>query len=216
MHVTQRGNNKAAVFFEPQDRARYLHLLAEHSYEFECPVHAYALMTNHVHLLLTPERAESASLLMKNVGQRFAQYVNKAYRRTGSLWEGRFHSCIVDSETYLLRCHRYIELNPVRAGMVEHPGQYPWSSFNVNAYGEPSDLVIPHPVCDGLALTEGDRQRAYRALFINDLSAEDVAAIRKATRGGFALGSDQFVEWVGQELGVRSARKYKARTPPAS
>jgi len=144
---------------------------------------------------------------MKDVSQRFAQFTNKVHRRTGSLWEGRFHSCIVDSETYLLRCHRYIELNPVRAGMVDHPSAYPWSSFSVNAYGEPSELVIPHPACDALGPVESDRRSAYQALFINDLPAEEVEAIREATRGGYALGSNQFVDWVRAELGLRPVRK---------
>ena len=190
-------------------------MLAEHSYEHECPVHAYVLMTNHVHLLLTPERPESVSMLMKDAGQRFAQYANKAHRRTGSLWEGRFHSCIVDSDTYLLRCQRYIESNPVRAGMVEHPAAYPWSSFQVNAYGTASELVIPHPVCDALGLLEADRHSAYQALFINELPLEDIDAIREATRGGFALGSEQLLKWVGKELGVRPVRKQRPREPGA-
>jgi len=133
LHIMQRGNNRTACFFADEDYALYLHHLKELSRKFRCAVHAYVLMTNHVHLLLTPAREDGPSLLMKHLGQRYVQYVNRTYRRSGTLWEGRFRSSIVQERGYLLRCHRYIELNSVRAGMVMHPRDYCWSSYCSNA-----------------------------------------------------------------------------------
>ncbi|HET6266011.1 MAG TPA: transposase, partial [Usitatibacter sp.] len=121
LHVIQRGNNRGDCFFAVRDYTAYLGMLQELAAEHGCAVHAYVLMTNHVHLLLTPQRADSAALLMKNLGQRYVQLVNRRHGRSGSLWEGRFRSCIVDSDQYLLRCYRYIEMNPVRASMVGDP-----------------------------------------------------------------------------------------------
>src|SRR4051812_23176241 len=129
-HIIQRGNNRAVCFAAEADYRRYLDELAELSKRFGCAVHAYALMTNHVHLLLTPDEAEGPGLLMKHLGQRYVQHVNRAYGRSGTLWEGRFRSCLTQSEDYLLACQRYIELNPVRAGMVRHPRDYRWSSYH--------------------------------------------------------------------------------------
>ena len=133
MHIVQRGNNRSACFHTSEDYTRYLRDLEDLAREFSCAIHAFALMTNHVHLLLTPQHTNGASFLMKHLGQRHAQHANRCYGRTGSLWEGRFRSCIVCDEAYVLRCYRYIELNPVRAGMVAHPREYPWSSYKANA-----------------------------------------------------------------------------------
>src|SRR5258708_20900356 len=125
VHVIQRGHNRAACFFDPADYRFYLEHLASLASGTGCAIHAYCLMTNHVHLLLTPARAESAARLVKHLGQRYTQHVNRTYRRSGTLWEGRFRSCLVESESYLLACYRYIELNPVRAAMRRPPGASP-------------------------------------------------------------------------------------------
>ncbi len=114
-HIIQRGNNRSACFYDDVDYRKYLDLLEEQAHKHGCLVHAYALMTNHVHLLVTPERKDSAALMMKNLGQRYVQYINRTYCRSGTLWEGRFRSCLAQSEAYVLACYRYIELNPVRA-----------------------------------------------------------------------------------------------------
>ena len=143
-HIIQRGNNRAVCFHAEEDYQFYLHYLKEFAGKFDCAVHAYVLMTNHVHLLLTPARADSAGLLMKHLGQRYVQYINRAYRRSGTLWEGRFRSCLTQSEEYVLACYRYIELNPVRAGMVLKPEDYRWSSYHVNGLGKPNALIAPH------------------------------------------------------------------------
>ena len=128
-HIIQRGNNRSACFYAEEDYRLYLDHLKEQADKYGCAVHAYVLMTNHVHLLLTPEKENSAALLMKNLGQRYVQYINRTYRRSGTLWEGRFRSCLTQTEDYVLACYRYIELNPVRANMVNHPRAYPWSSY---------------------------------------------------------------------------------------
>ena len=135
LYVIQRGNNRQACFYADQDYQFFLEWLGKYAKETGCAIHAYVLMTNHVHLLVTPKQAESAGQLMKRLGQRYVQYVNRTYRRSGTLWEGRFRSCLTQDDEYLLRCYRYIELNPVRAGMVSHPAEYPWSSYQVNGQG---------------------------------------------------------------------------------
>ena len=163
-------------------------------------------MTNHVHLLLTPERADGPSRLMQRVAQRYVQYVNRTYQRTGTLWEGRFRSCLVDAEAYLLACQRYIELNPVRAQMVAHPGDYPWSSYRENAQGEGDGIVSPHACYQALGRDEGERQGNYRALFGDHLERGLLDAIRQATHGGYCLGSDRFKQEVAEVLKRRVVR----------
>lgn len=160
-------------------------------------------MTNHVHLLVTPEDADAIGALMKSFGQQYAQYFNRARGRTGSLWEGRFRSCLVDREVYLLTCHRYIEMNPVRAGMVERPDDYRWSSYRGNALGAPDLLLTPHPVVTDLGRTREERQAAYRELFREDLPLKVLDEIRGASRGGHALGSMSFLNSAEQALGRR-------------
>ena len=123
-HIIQRGNNRSACFFAEDDYWYFLDHLKRQSDRFGCAIHAYCLMTNHVHIMLTPEKADSASLMMKHLGQRYVQYINRTYRRSGTLWEGRFKSCLAQEDRYVLDCYRHIELNPVRAGMVARPGDY--------------------------------------------------------------------------------------------
>ena len=178
---------------------------------YECTVHAYVLMTNHVHLLATPDHSDSISLVMKHLGQRYVQYVNRRYARTGSLWEGRFRSSMVDSAGYFLLCQRYIELNPVRAGMVTRPEEYRWSSHGANALGQPSDLVVPRAEYLALGDTESERRREYRKLFETELGEPHLAAIRDAIRGGFALGGPAFVESVEARLHRRAVRGRSGR-----
>jgi putative transposase len=170
---------------------------------YQCAIHAYVLMTNHVHLLVTPGTVDAASNLMKHVTQRYSQFINRSRKRSGTLWEGRFHSNLVDSGTYLLTCQRYIELNPVRAGMVRSPGDYPWSSYHANAQGHPSLFVVPHPIVDALGETPRQRTLAYRSLFRHDLSGEELWRIRSSLSAGTALGSKEFEERMKTILGRR-------------
>ncbi|MDP2883362.1 MAG: transposase [Azonexus sp.] len=203
MHIIQRGNNRQACFFADEDYRFYLEWLAEYAAKTGCQIHAYALMTNHVHLLLSGAAASSAGDLMKALGQRYVQYANRTYRRSGTLWEGRFRSCLTQEDQYLLSCQRYIELNPVRAGMVAHPADYPWSSFRGNALGAENPLLSPHPVYLALGAIEADRLAAYRELFRHELEPGEIDAIRKATNGNFALGNDRFAEEVATMTGRR-------------
>ena len=209
LHIVQRGNNRDACFFADNDRLVYLGLLRELLSPSGCLLHAFVLMTNHVHLLVTPERSESASLLMKRLGQEYVQYVNRCRNRTGSLWEGRFRSSVVDSEDYLLRCYRYIELNPVRAGIAAGPADYPWSSFRANALGHPSALVTPHAGYLALGRTEEERICSYRGLFSDSLTEAQLEEIRLAVNGGFALGSDTFRDALFALAGRPVARRRK-------
>jgi putative transposase len=206
LHIIQRGNNRGNCFFEGRDYVLYLGLLEELGNLFSCALHAYVLMTNHVHLLLTPQNIDGASSLMKHLGQRYVQHVNRTYGRTGTLWEGRFRSSLVDSETYLMRCYRYIELNPVRAEMVTHPGNYPWSSYAANAEGKQCALVKPHG--NFLALGDGSEERLerYRALVDEPLTLSQLQEIRDAANGGFALGSPSFVDNLQRQLNKRAVR----------
>ena len=163
-HVIQRGVDRSVCFVDDEDRRTYLTALKKVTDENECQVHAYVLMTNHVHLLVTGGQLGCTSRMMQALGRRYVQYFNRRYHRTGTLWEGRFRSSLVDSDTYLLRCYRYIELNPVRAQMVPRAEDYSWSSANVNAFGIPDPVVSPHCVFLNLGKDRRSRSRKYRAL----------------------------------------------------
>ncbi len=211
LHVIQRGVNRSACFAGEEDFRLYLGLLAELCARHSCALHAYVLMTNHVHLLLTPDDPEGPSRLMKHMGQRYVQSFNRRHERTGTLWEGRFKSSIVDSEAYLLRCQRYVEHNPVRAGMVGNARDYEWSSHRSNAYGIPSTFLTPHALYVALASTPTDRVAAYRQLFGAPLSAGDLQLIRHAANAGLPLGRAEFIESLGRRLNRRVAYRRPGR-----
>ena len=189
LHVIQRGNNRARCFVDDADRERYLASLRRASDRAHCAIHAYVLMTNHAHLLVTAEDASAAGRMMQSMGPAYVRYFNRRHGRTGTLWEDRFRSGRIDSERYLLQCSRYIEMNPVRAGIVQEPGAYRWSSFRSNARGEFDALVRPHPVYLALGRGASVRREAYRALFTAPLDGILLDAIR-ATHKGIALGVD--------------------------
>lgn len=191
-HVIARGIDRNACFFDPSDYRRYLELLQEASAKHACLVHAYVLMTNHVHLLMTPRTPDAVPRTMQAVGRRYVQQTNARYGRTGTLWEGRYKATVVCCERYLLRCSRYIELNPVRAGIVPDPGDYPWSSYGHNALGSRNGLLSEHEAYRDLGGTPNARQAAYRGLVSELLSDEEVERIRRSTRMGRPLGSDRF------------------------
>ena len=203
-HVVQRGINREPCFFAEEDYHSYLHWLEKAAADWHCVVHAYVLMTNHVHLLISAERPESPGALMKALGQRYVQYVNRTYRRSGTLWEGRFRSCLTQEDGYLLTCQRYIELNPVRADMVEHPAEYRWSSYLGNAQGEPDELLKPHAMYLALGRDKASRAAAYRELFRYALEPGLVDEIRRATNGNYALGNATFAAQVAAALGRRA------------
>ena len=145
-HVIQRGNNRQVCFASEQDFTAYAGWLKDYSKKYQVDIHAWVLMTNHVHLLCTPRIPNAVSLMMQSLGRHYVRYFNFSYKRTGTLWEGRFKSCLVQEESYLIQLYRYIELNPVRAGMVEQPSDYVWSSYPTNALGKASEICTPHPL----------------------------------------------------------------------
>lgn len=221
LHLIQRGNNRQACFIADEDYRFYLDWLAEYAGKTGCRIHAYVFMTNHVHLLVSSARGAAPGEMMKGLGQRYVQYVNRTYRRSGTLWEGRYRSCPTQTEDYLLACQRYIELNPVRAGMAEHPAEYRWSSYRANAQGESDALIQPHAVYDALGPDAAGRQAAYRELFRYELEPELVDEIRRATNGNYALGSDLFAEQIAAALGRRvtpgkSGRPRKVADPEST
>ncbi len=206
LHVTHRGNDREALFRTDTDFATYREILLEASGRTECSVHAYALMTNHVHLIVTPKRATTAARLMQIIGCRLARYLNNRYHRTGTRLEGRFKSSIIDSPRYLLRCSRYIDLNPVRAGLVELPALYEWSSYRCLGLGKTDNLITPHHVYDALGVDARARQVAYRALVDEALADRCTSAIRRAMVGGAALGNARFCAHLEREIARPATR----------
>ena len=211
-HVIQRGNNRAALFAADADYEFYRECLLAASARHECHVHAFAFMTNHVHLLITPSRAGAISLVMQSVGRRFVRYFNDAYGRTGTLWEGRHKATLVDCERYLFACYRYIELNPVRAGLVEKPADYRWSSHRTNAFGARDPLVTPHAHYLDLGADARARRAAYRSLFETELDESTIAEIRDATNKGWALGDARFRKEIGRLLARRASPQRALRS----
>ncbi len=219
LHIVQRGINREPCFFADEDYQCYLHWLEEAARDCRCAIHAYVLMTNHVHLLLTPTTPGAPARLMQSLGRRYVQYANRQYRRSGSLWEGRYKSSVVQAASYLLACMRYIELNPVRAGMVADPGGYRWSSYRANGLARPDTRLTPHSLYFGLDADNEQRRQTYRALFGPQLDAEAASEVREALKLGMPLGSERFAEAICFRLGIRRNTGKRGRTPndePAS
>src|SRR5688572_3941808 len=190
IHLLQRGHNRAACFGSDADNVLYLGLLQEYSRRHACSVHAYVLMSNHIHLLVSPPAdIYCLSRMMRDINQVFGQHTNRQRNRCGTVWQGRPKMCVVDSETYFLTCQRYVELNPVRAGMVDGPWLYPWSSYSANAAGRASGIVTPHPLYLGLGASDEVRQAAYRSLFDQPIDAETLGRIRSSVNRGTALSN---------------------------
>lgn len=211
VHVIQRGNNRQRCFYEPQDRGFYLFHLRRALAEAGCALHAYCLMTNHVHLLVTANSVDGCGALMKDIGQLHTQYVNRTYGRSGGLWEGRFRSCLVQAEDYVLACYRYIEMNPVRANLAAHPGDYAWSSYAANAEGSSDGLITPHDEYFRLGPNDSERRGRYRELVHQSLDVRLVEEIREATNGNFALGQAAFRRHVASLAGQRAERGLPGR-----
>lgn len=200
VHVIQRGNNRQACFYHTKDYAVYLKKLKECAQKFTVKVHCFVLMTNHVHLLLTANDYTGISNVMQSLGRYYVRYINTTYERTGTLWEGRFKSSLVNSDEYLLNLYRYIEMNPVRAGMVDHPSKYAWSSYHDNGGNKQMSLITPHPLF--LSLGEGKEQRknCYNELLQCPLSASIVQQITAASDKSKILGNSNFVTQISQQL----------------
>ena len=200
LHLVQRGNNRSRCFLDSEDYERYYQALCVSSRRYGCAVHAYVLMTNHVHLLMTPDNADGPASMMQMVGRCYVRSFNARHKRSGTLWEGRYRSALIDSDHYLLACSRYIELNPVRAGIVSTAGQYAWSSYRHNAEGVADPLIAAHPLYRLLGVDGVERRTAYRKLIGTGLEPEAVNAIRRATVGGTILGDSLFRERLEQML----------------
>lgn len=217
-HVVQRGNNRMPCFFDDDDRHRYLTLLREAMLRYQCVLHAYVLMSNHVHLLLSPASPGAVARTMQALGRMYVSTFNARHRRSGTLWEGRYKSCLVGSDAYLLRCYRYIELNPVRAAMVATPGEYPWSSYHANAVGKHDPAIHPHPSYLALGPDRTARCAAYAILFSEAIGEDQLAEIRVYIQQQRALGNNRFQAMIEAELGrcahVRPAHRPRiSRTP---
>ncbi len=200
-HIIQRGNNRQNIFLADGDYRFYLEKLSDAAKKQRCDIHAYVLMTNHVHLLVTPHTEGGIGKMMQMLGRYYVQYFNHCYKRTGTLWEGRYKAALIDSEQYLLTCMRYIELNPVRAqNMVNHPAEYPWSSYAFNALGKEDQLVTSHSEYRRIGATEQDRQSAYRQLFRARIPEMTLGALREATNKAWVMGGERFKARVSKQM----------------
>jgi putative transposase len=218
-HIIQRGNNRQAIFASGEDYQFFRDALVDASVKHDLAIHAYVWMTNHIHLLATPGAADSISKVFQSVGRKYVQYFNYNNKRSGTLWEGRYRATVVDSERYLLTVMRYIELNPVRADMVAHPRDYPWSSYAHNAGGESGknvDWLTPQREYLRLGRTVLSRQEAYRQLFKAAVSKDDLTAIRDSTHKGWALGSERFISKIAALSRRRAASKGVGRPKTTS
>jgi len=212
-HIIQRGNNRQVCFASEQDMGVYAHFLEEYARNYSVAIHAWVFMTNHVHLLATPYDIEAVSKMMQALGRRYVRYFNREYQRSGTLWEGRFKSSLVQSETYLLQCQRYIELNPVRANMVSDPAEYVWSSYQSNGLGKKIALYSPHEEYLKLGKTDTQRQKAYRYLFHTHTDENLITDIRSTVNKGLALGDERFKQEIEALCGrrVRPAKMGRPR-----
>jgi putative transposase len=211
LHIVHRGHNRDACFFAEEDFQAYRHWLGEALKESGAALHAYVLMTNHVHLLITPQQPEDVSRIIISLGRRYVQYINKTYHRTGTLWDSRYKSSLVQEDHYLLLCQRYIELNPVRADMVNDPAHYRWSSYRANGLGQGDPLITLHSVYSSLGADEAAKLIAYRALFRHELDDEAIADIRLALNQGQPFGNGRFLDTIERMTGQRREVKPRGR-----
>lgn len=210
-HVVQRGVDRNAIFFHEDDYSTYLANLTQYQSEWGVQIHAYCLMTNHIHLLLSGSNAYSIPGFMKAVNQRYVQYINGAYRRSGTLWEGRYKSSLIESERYFLACMRYIELNPLRARMIADVADYFWSSYRSNAVGQRDATVQPHPIYLQLHQEVNERLQLYSLFVAEGVSPEELAMIRETLQSGRPTGSEAFVEQIENMSGRRIIKRPPGR-----
>ena len=202
-HIIHRGINRQDCFFSRDDYRIYLQYLASACKSFHCHLHAYALMTNHIHLLMTPTTEDGISRVMHSVGCRYGRYINKIYRRTGSVWSGRHKVSLIQNHYYLFTCYKYIETNPVRTGIITHPRDYPWTSYRINAEGVINSVIQPHPNYLSLGNNDGERQAIYRDLFREELEDSELKAIRRAINQEIPFGNERFKLMIEAILGRR-------------
>jgi putative transposase len=200
-HIVQRGNNKDPIFFSDGDYLLFLDILREAKRKHPCLIYGYCLMPNHFHFLVAPLADENLSLFMKLLGGKYVRNINKAYGRTGSLWESRFKCALVDNDAYFLTCLRYIEMNPVRAGIVSTPDEYRWSSFRFRGHGEDYNILDSDLRYEGLGTCPRDRQEEYRRFFQDPNEDAVCTWMRETTHKGGIIGSNEFINKIQQVIG---------------
>ena len=211
VHLVQRGHCRDPIFFDRQDYVTYLHWVKVSSTKYDIAIHAFVLMTNHVHILVTPKNGPEISLFMQFIGRRYVPYINHKYGRSGSLCEGRYKASLVQEEDYFLKVMRYIELNPVRANMVDALGHYRWSSYCHNCGVKKIKFIEFHQTYLALGSTEPLRSQAYIDLFQQDLTSAEMKHMRAAWQTGTPLGSDLFIEKVEQQLARKVGHARRGR-----
>ncbi|MSQ52906.1 MAG: transposase [Betaproteobacteria bacterium] len=220
-HVIQRGNNRQVTFFAEADYLYYLDCLSSAARKFDCRIYAYVIMTNHVHLLVSAHEPYAISRMMQHLGRCYVKHFNAIHGRSGTLWEGRFRANLVDTESYFLRCCRYIECNPVRARMVADPADYRWSSHRAHILGEQDRLIVAHDQYLRLGTTDGERQLAYRELFREGIDARELSEIRDTVNRGWPMGSERFKDEIERALACEArppkrGRPRRAKLPKTS
>lgn len=210
-HVIQRGNNRQLIFHDAADYEKFLALLGEYAEREKVLIHAYVLMGNHVHVLLTPQTETGVPAMMQALGRRYVQYFNQRHQRTGTLWEGRYKSTVVDADRYLLACMAYIDLNPVRAGMVSRPADYPWSSYGHYAGQRQDRLITPHALCWGLGNTPFAREAAYVDLISQGINEQMQKDLTLSVLKGWAIGEPKFLSGLQKQTRRRLAPKIAGR-----
>jgi putative transposase len=211
VHIVHRGHSRSAVFFEDQDYSTYAYWLRKAAEKYKLSVHAFVLMTNHVHLLVTAQLGKDVSLFMQYIGRRYVPYMNYKYGKSGSIWEGRYKASLVQEETYFLSVMRYIELNPVRAAMVESPSHYRWSSFCHNAGIRDLKLIEYHAVYESLGVDKMSRAKAYKELFSGHLDKASMKKIADAWLTGTPLGNDYFRQMIEEALARKIGQDRRGR-----
>ena len=211
VHIVQRGHSREPVFFEDDDYRAYLHWLKEGAERYKIDIHAYALMTNHIHILATASGKDGVTRMMQYIGRHYVPYINHTYGTSGSIWEGRYKASLIQDDEYLLACMRYIELNPIRASMVRSPGQYRWSSYRCNAQGKEDERVTPHGMYLSLGKAKPARLEAYKLLFQVHLDKEVLNEIRSAWQTGTPLGNDEFHRQIEAKLKLKVGQSRRGR-----
>lgn len=216
-HIIQRGAGRQAIFHDTDDYLSFLRHLKEAAKQFKVAIHAYVLMTNHIHLLASPSDLTGMAKMMQWIGRHYVPYFNRKHDRSGTLWQGRYKAAVIDSERYFLLCSRYIELNPVRAAIVGTPGEYRWSSYLHHIGAVQDSLISEHPLYWALGNTPFSREAAYRGLIDQTISAKDATDLTDATLKGWAIGSEAFKNALEKETSqrVRPAKAGRPRLPPS-
>lgn len=210
-HLILRGNNRSDIFYNDKDRRFFIKCLKDAKEKTKSKIYAYCLMSNHVHLIVEPSTEDGLGNMMQSVGRKYVQYINRAYKRTGTLWEGRFRSSVVSNDEYLLTCGKYIELNPVRAKVVDSPQGYYWSSFGAKISGRKDSLLDEDPLYESLGDTADQRRQNYSRMFADVISNDKLDMVRLATQKGGIIGNRDFIAKISSLSGREIVSKARGR-----